>query len=223
MYQNPTYLPQVSNREDLLMTVSIFDDDTLVPIDMSYVTLAAPADFTAAAWTVTDGNIITTSATSITIPYFPNSGELSALALTVGLGLAIAAGDPITIADTATGLNTMTGYVVSYAAATGALVVQVGWTFQGEIRRGPPTNTGSGYVPWYDWGTPDDMGPILQISLGNGITMTDTGFIQILIPETTFRTLREGTFIFGLTGFDGASTRQIFRGRLPVFHGWVTN
>jgi hypothetical protein len=138
MYANPVLLPQFSNREDLLLTISIFDDDTGQPVDLAGVKLALPQNFTAAAWTVTDGAIITTSATQITIPYFPQGSQLSALSLIVGVGLAIAAGDPITIKDTATGLNSMTGFVISYAGNTGALVVQIGKTFQFEIRKGRP-------------------------------------------------------------------------------------
>ena len=57
-----------------------------------------PQPFTSAAWTVTDGGILTPSATSITIPVYPIGNQLSALALTVGIGLGILPGDPVTIA-----------------------------------------------------------------------------------------------------------------------------
>src|ERR1700730_790351 len=130
MYAFPVDLPQTSNREDLLLTISLFDDDTGTPVKLDGTTTATPAPFTAAAWTVTDGAISTTSATSITIPVYPIGNQLSALALTVGINLAILPGDPVMIADTATGLNTMVGYVTSYTASNGALVCQIGCTFQ---------------------------------------------------------------------------------------------
>jgi hypothetical protein len=231
MYINRAFLPQVTNREDLLLTVSLFDDDTGQPIKIDGAVTASGQAFTAAAWTVTDGTIVTTSATSITIPAFPIGNQLSALALTVAAGLAIKAGDPVVIADTATLKNTMTGYVVSYASATGALVCQIGVTFQFEIRRGGPRNVGAGYIPWYDWGTPDSLGPLLTASLGSGITIVDIGMIQILIPEVTFRTLSDntnlqattGTFKIGMTLTDSVNTRQLFLADLPVLYGGVTN
>jgi hypothetical protein len=231
MYVNRAFLPQVTNREDLLLTVSLFDDDTGQPIDLDGVTTATGQAFTAAAWTVTDGAIVTTSATQFTIPAFPISGQLSALALTVGAGLAIKAGDPVTIKDTATGRNFVTGYVTSYASATGALVCQIGVTFQFEIRRGGPRNTGGGYIAFYDFGTPDDLGPLLSAALGTGITILDIGVIQILIPETTFKTLTDnvsqtaniGTFDVGMTMTDSVNTRQLFIAELPVLYGGVTN
>jgi hypothetical protein len=241
VYIQPVLHPQVSNREDFLTTVALYDDDTGAPINLSGVTLAAanPNGLTASAWTVTDGAIVTTSATTLTIPAYPIGSQLTALALTVGTGLGILPGDPITIADTATKLNTMTGYVVSYASATGALVCQIGVTFQFEIRRGGPRNSGGGYISWYDWGTPDDLGPLLSASLGypsanaSGIIHIDVGFIQILIPEQMFRAIGNpgslqpgggtGTYMTGLTMSDSVATRQVFIGRLPVLYGGVTN
>ena len=38
MYASPILLPQFSNREDLLLPVSIFDDDTGQPINLSGTT-----------------------------------------------------------------------------------------------------------------------------------------------------------------------------------------
>ena len=238
MYVTPVLFPQVSNREDFLFTMSFFDDDLNQPINLSGITLATinPNGFTGNSWTVTDGAIATTSATSITIPGFPVGNQLSALALTVGTNLAIAQGDPIKIVDTPTGQNQMLGYVTSYAATTGALIVQIGVTFQFEIRRGGPrmTNT-TGYVDFYDFGTPDDLGPLLTASLGSGISIIDVGFIQVLIPEATFRTLGSapggpsqpsggsGTFTVGMTMTDSINTRQLIIGNLPVLYGGVTN
>lgn len=242
MYQFTTVLPPFSNREDYLLTIGLNDDDTLAPIDLSGITLAnTGANFTASAWTVTDGGIITPSTTPITIPMFPVTGgtagnNLTALSLTVGAGLAIKAGDPVTIKDTATGLNSVTGYVTSYNANTGAIVVQVGWTFQFEIRRGGPRNSGAGYIPWWDWGTPDDLGPLLTASWSNGfLSLIDKNLIQILIPESSMRTLGNtgvfapsegdapGTYKAALTGTDGVNTRQFLVASQPIYYGGVTN
>src|SRR5437899_2059502 len=136
MYMPRLTLPQFSNREDFLATVSVFDDDTGQPVKLDGCTVNGNAAFTSSAWTVIDGAIVTASATQITIPVFPIGGQLSALALTVAAGLGILQGDPITIQDTATGKNSMAGYVQSYTVSTGALVVQIGVTFQFQIRLG---------------------------------------------------------------------------------------
>jgi len=235
MYADRVLLPPVSNREDLLIPFAIWDDDLAVPINLHRTTLA-PANlngFTGNAWTVKDGAILTASTTSITIPALPMGNQISALALTVGTNLGILPGDPISIADTPTGLNSMLGYVTSYSPQTGALVCQIGLTFQFEIRRRGPLGNLSGYVPFYDIGTPSDSGPLLSASLGNGILITDMGTIQIRIPEAQFRTLGNpgatqpsnstGTYMAGLTCFDGADTRQLMIAELPVLYGGVTN
>jgi hypothetical protein len=242
MYQYSVTLPPFSNREDFLLVLGINDDDTLAPIDLSGITLAnTGANFTASAWTVTDGGIITASVTPITIPMFPVTGgtagnNLTALALTVATNLAIKAGDPIEIADTATGLNSVTGYVTSYTASNGALVVQIGWTFQFEIRRGGPRNQGSGYIPWWDWGTPDDLGPLLTANFGNGyLSLIDKNLVQILIPESIVKTLgatgvfapsegdAPGTYKAAMTGTDSINTRQFLVASQPIYYGGVTN
>ena len=232
-------LPQFSNREDLLLTLGLWDDMsydpatiTYQPIALSGTTISGGSSFTGNNWTVTDGAITTHSTTPITIPNFPIGNQLSSLTLTVGINLGILTGDQVTIADQS-GQNTMTGTVLSYVPLTGALVVQVGCTFQFEIRIAPPHSADSGYVPWYDFGAYPDYGPLLSASLGNGITIVDTGVIQIFIPESQFRTLGNlgvsntpmnwgGTYRAGLTVFDGYSTRQLMIGYLPVVSGWVT-
>lgn len=222
LYVFPVYLPQVSNREDMLLTVSLWDDDTGQPVRMDGTKTAGATAFTAAAWTVKDGAIQTTSATSITIPVYPIGNQLSALALTVGVGLGILAGDPITISDTATGLNSMTGYVVSYVPATGALVVQIGCTFDFEIRCLYSRINYGGYVTWYDVGTSGDQGPLIAATLGNGILYIDIGVIQILVPASTFQKLRSATYSAALTVTDSVNTRQMFAGQLPVQWGGVS-
>lgn len=183
---------------------------------------ATPQPFTSAAWTVTDGAIVTTSTTGITIPVYPIANQLTALALVVGKNLAIAPGDFVMIADTATGLNKMTGYVVSYALSTGFLVVQIGCSFLFEIRRTGARFDGSGYIPWYDWGISDEHGPLLQATLGTGIQIMDIGVIQIMIPAAAIQKLRTGTYSGALVVTDSVNTRQMFVGQLPVQWGAVT-
>jgi hypothetical protein len=225
MYVYPVFLPPFSNREDLLLIVSLFDDDTGSPINLSGTVLANSANsFTASAWTVTGGAIVTTSTTSLTIPAYPVGSQLSALALTVGTGLGILPGDPILIADTATRKNTMAGYVTSYAASTGALVCQIGMTWQFEIRRQRPAGRlNDDYSYFYDWGSPMIDTPIITAGLGSGLTVIDQGFLQILLPESTMRQLTEKTYLASLTMTDSVNTRQIFVGKLPMAYGGVTN
>lgn len=223
MYLNPVLFPQFTTREDFLTTIALYDDDTFEPIDLVGTVTASNVAFTGSAWTVTDGTIVTSSATPITIPVYPIGAQLSALSLTVGTNLGILAGDPITIKDTPTGLNTMTGYVVSYARATGALVCQIGMTYQFEIRKMPPNwQPGLGYISWYDFGVAEQA-PILQASLANGeILNVDIGRIQIRIPESIFRTLRSGTYGASMTMTNSVDTRQLFIGRLPTLWGGVS-
>ena len=221
MYIYPTYLPAFSNREDLLLTVSLFDDDTGDPIELSGRTLANPGDFTGSVWTVTDGPIVTMSFTELTIPDFPIGGTLLAVALTVGLNLNILAGDFITIADP-TGLNTMSGYVTSYAPASGALVCQIGTAFEFEIRHiGPGDYHRTGYSVFYDIGTYPSLGPIITAQLGNGLTIIGVGVMQILIPAMIFQKLHLSTYLASMNMTDSVNTRQIFVGQLPVEFGGV--
>lgn len=219
MYAWPVLLPAQSNREDLLRTVSLFDDDTGTAIDVSGRTLAAPGDFTGAAWTVTVGAIVTASVTPLTIKDYPIGNEMQALALNVGAGLAIAAGAPALIADAA-GKNTMYGYVTSYAPATGALVCQIGVAFEFEIRSHHHDGD-SGYGGSSTIGS-DEGHPVISAQLGNGISMVDIGKVQIRIPASTIAKLRHKTYGAAMTMFDGYDTRQIFIGKLPILSGGVT-
>jgi hypothetical protein len=223
VYVNPVYLPQFSNREDLLLTVSLFDDDTGQPIKLDGCTTALGQPFTGSAWTVTDGAIVTSSVTPLTVPVFPLfSASLLAMALTVGVGLAINPGDPIVIADTPTGLNTFTGYVTSYSATSGILVVQIGMSFLFEIRRRGPQFSGSGYETWYDFGVPGECGPLIVATNGQGISIVDIGLVQVLIPAVMMQRLHGGTYHTGMVFTDGANTRQISIGMLPIFQGSVS-
>jgi len=227
MYIFPVQFPQVSNREDLLLTIALYDDDTGNPIDMSGITLAIPgANFTGANWTVIDGGIVTNSTTSLTIPNYPlGNNAPSLLSLTVGISLGILTGDPITIQDTHG--NKMVGYVLSYSAATGALTVQIGMTFEFEIRHIPRSRHGgfsNGYSSLGDIGVYDNnVGPILSAQLGNGITIVDIGYLEILIPMMMFSKLHSKTYQAAMIISDSVNTRQLFIGELPVQSGGVRN
>jgi hypothetical protein len=222
MYQNPVLLPEQTNREDFLRTLSLFDDDTGQAIDLSGRTLANPGDFVGSNWTVTDGAIVTASVTQLTIKDYPFGNEMQAISPIIGLGLAILAGDRVTISDP-TGKNTMTGYVTSYAPATGALVCQIGCAFQFEIR-GHHHQDGcfDGYGPSWGIGTDDFVTPIISAQLGAGITVVDLGKLQIRIPASTIQKLRHKTYGAAMTLFDGADTRQLFIGKQPILYGGVT-
>ncbi len=225
MYQWPVLLPAQSNREDFLKTISLFDDDTGEAIDVSGRTLANPGDFTGNNWTVVSGLVATASVTQLTIKDYPFGNEMQAIALVVGQGLAIAAGDPVTIADP-TGLNTMTGYVTSYVPATGAMVCQIGPAFLFEIRT-HQHEADTGYAQSSYIGTDDFSAPVLQATLGNGITVVDLGVVQVRIsanPGATQNTakLRHKTYNLGMTMFDGYDTRQMMIGRLPILNGFVS-
>jgi hypothetical protein len=229
MYLARTLLPQFSNREDFLLTAALFDDDTGQPIKLDGCTTASGQAFTASAWTVTDGNIVTTSANTITIPAFPIGNQVTALALTVGINLGILPGDPVTIADTATGLNKMVGYVTSYTKSNGALVAQIGVTFQFEIRRsGPRNNNLDDFSPFFYVGMVLNQPPLISASLSlpsptsSSVTHIDTGLIQLRVPESIFRQLNHRTFRASLTMTDSIDTREVFVAELPVLTGGVS-
>jgi hypothetical protein len=217
-------LPQVSNREDFLLTMAISDDDTGNALDLSGGrTLAIPGDFTAHNWIVTDQNInlTTVSVNTLTIPDYPIGSNLVSFALTVDIGLGIIAGDFVTIADPA-GFNTMSGFVVNYSPATGAMIVQISNTFEFEIRElDPHHHGGNGFSTSGDIGVASHSAALISAQLGNGITIVDVGVIQILIPAAQLQILRSKTYAASLTMSDGINTRQPFIGRLPVFYGGV--
>ncbi len=221
MYIWPAQLPAQSNREDFLRTLSLFDDDTGLAIDVSGRTLAAPGDFTGANWTIVDGAIVGHSVTALTIKDYPIGSQMQAVSLVMDLGLAILATDFVTISDP-TGLNTMFGYVTSYAPATGALVVQVGSAFEFEIR-GHHHNDGfwSDYGPSTSIGSDDRSIPLISAQLGAGITLVDLGVMQVRIPAATINKLHHRTYNVAMTMFDGSDTRQIFVGKLPIISGGV--
>lgn len=220
MYQNPVLLPEVTNREDLLRTVSLFDDDTLQPIDVSGRTLAAPGDFVGNAWTVTIGTVVTASVTQLTIKDYPIGNEMQALALTVAPNLAILAGSPVIISDP-TAKNTMFGYVTSYAPASGKLVCQIGVAFSFELRGHHRHDGDDGYASSSLIGSGEGT-PVIAAALGSGITMVGLGVIQLRIAALTMSKLRHKTYGAAMTMFDGSDSRQVFLGKQPVQHGGVT-
>jgi hypothetical protein len=233
MYMDRVLFAQVSNREDFISTVAVYDDISGQPINLAGTVLAnASMPFTASAWNVVDGAIVTTSSTTLTIPVPPIGSQLLAITLMVAPNLNIVRGDPVKISDTATGLNQMLGYVTGYSAGSGTLVCQVGVSFQFEIR-GDSAGTFSGYSANFDWGLPNDQGAVLRATLGNGITIVDIGFITIRIPEITFRGVLDipfnsqsntvaRTLMAALTMTDTIDTRQLYIGRLPILFGGVT-
>jgi hypothetical protein len=216
-------LPVFTNREDFVLPIGAIDDDTGAPFNLAGVTLAGGSSFTGSSWNVTSGGVGTTSSTTLTIPAYPIGSQLLAVTLTVGTGLAILPGQPVTIADP-TGNNTMSGYVTSYKASSGLLVCQIGFSFQFEIRRQRPNEAGVGYVTWYDFGVQSDIGPLLSASLGNGILITELGKILVTIPEAQFKQLNgEGTYTASCTMTDSQNTRQMLLAALPVLQGGVSN
>lgn len=224
MYAWPVLFPALTNREDFLRTVSLFDDDTGEALDVSGRTLAAAGDFAGNAWTVTSGTVVTASVSQLTVKDYPFGNEMQALALVVGLGLAILPGDPVTIADTATGLNTMTGYVTAYAPATGAMVCQIGSAFAFEIRGTYGSNAyDSGFGSQSSQvGEYCDTGPIIAAQLGNMLTVIDVGIIEIRIPASVVLKLQHKTYGASMAMFDGSDTRQLFVGKLPVLSGGLS-
>jgi hypothetical protein len=221
MYAWPVLLPAQTNREDFLRTVSLFDDDTGQAIDLSGRTLAAPGDFTGHNWTVTDGAIVTASVTPLTIKDYPIGNEMQALALTVGLNLLILAGDAVTIAD-ATGLNTMTGFVTSYAPVTGAMVVQIGCAFEFEIRGHHHGGSWDGYGPSSFIGSDLPSTPLISAQLGNGITLVEVGKLQVRVSASHLSNLHHKTYSAAMAVYLGGDTRQLFVGKLPMLYGGLT-
>jgi hypothetical protein len=265
MYAYPTYLPEFSNREDLLLSVALFDDDTGDPLDLVGITKQNPGDYVNNMWAVIVGPYVSISHTPITIPDFPVGDELQALALTVDPGLPWLAGDPVQIANLAGGIeatgpfgpppypyvdataatyyvtedspslppvpptlnpgpNTLTGYITSYDPNTGNMIVQIGPSFQFEIRDLRTRHDFDyAYTSSWDWtGSFNDYGMILSASLGNGVLITGPGALQIRFPEATFRKLSHRTYGAGLTMTDSVDTRQIFIARLPLQFGGVS-
>jgi hypothetical protein len=235
MYQYPpVLLPPISDREDYVLTLALFDDATLQPVDFSGITLLnTGSNFTGSSWQVNAGNVVTNSSTTITIPAFPVTGtnNLTALTLTVAPNLAITPGNPVTIIDP-TGNNQVTGFTVSYAPTTGSLQVQIGWTFEFEVRRrGPHHMLNQQYVPWYDFGAGFDA-PLLSANFTNGyLGLADKNVVQINIPASVVRTIgghdlfsasgAPNTYLTNMVGTDSVNTRQLLFATTPIQYGGV--
>ena len=232
MYYNyPVLLPAFSNREDFLLIAAIFDNDTNEAVNLASILKQSAGPYTASSWTVAVAGIYTSSNTTLTIPDYPIKDELSLLTLTVETGLTIVTGDPVQIIDAINDQNQMIGYVLTYESATGVMTVQIGLTFQFEIRCQAPAGAaglmgGSDYAPAYDYGgvtySPYDGPPVLTAGLGTGVSIIDIGYYQILIPESLTRRLTHKTYQAALTITNSVDTRQVFIGKLPELSGGVT-
>lgn len=214
----------MTNRESWSPIISLFDDDTGKPINLTY-TLGSG---TFASWNVD------VSATLQGAALF-SSNSSSSLTIGTGVfnavlpaGLAIVPGQFVTF-TALTGTGVMMGVVNSYNASTGAIQYTVStMTVALEIRRdrfGTGQRNDTGYVNFFDYGNVDDWGPIISLSLGNGITIIDVGTLQVYIAESQMRQLAGRTHIVAavLTSADGIDARQLFLGRLPVLDGYMTN
>lgn len=222
MYGYPVRSSPFTNRETYTSLIRVADDDTGDFVNMAGVIGSGTFN----SWNVRAGATLTTSSTTITIPVFPFGGNLSALALTVPPALVINQNDPIVIADLS-GVNQMLGYVISYNVVSGALVAQIGCTFQWEVTRsGPPrTDWNDGYTPFASAGVGVYNGctPLLTATLANGkILYVEPSVIQVQVPEIEMRRLGLGTYQAALTVNDSQVTRQVYVEDLPILIGGVT-
>lgn len=221
MWANPVYIPEITNRESWSPTIALYDDDTDEPLNLTNT----QGQGTYAAWSaqVSDeinGEVLltTVSTTSLLI----GQGTKTA---TVELGLDISAGQSVKFLYQSDTTQWLQGLVTSYNALTGALVFVVSTvTLLLEIRRARETRNNSGYIPFYDWDSTTDEGPLLTAEIGDGITIVDTGVFQLYFSRDDMRTLDPGTYIVGCTmeSSDGVDVRQLFIGRLPVLSGYVS-
>jgi hypothetical protein len=104
---------------------------------------------------------------------------------------------------------------------TGNLLNLSAVAFEFEIRDLGPHHHGDGYSPFFDIGVVSHSAARITATLGNGITVVDTGVIQIRIPAAQLQILHSKTYSASLTMTDGVDTRQPFIGRLPVLYGGV--
>lgn len=126
-----------------------------------------------------------------------------------------------------TNRESFTQLIGVYDDATGDAIDLSGCSIQVEIRRDREHGGYGfdGYGPNYSIGAHDWCAPILTASIGKGVDIVDVGIFQLYFSETQFRSLSPGMHSINatLTSADGADTRQLFLGRLPIFFGGVTN
>lgn len=224
MFQSQTLFPQVTNRESWSPVIQLADDDTGELINLTYT--AGSGTF--ASWSVAvsaalQGAALFSSNSSSSLRI--GTGTFSAV---LPAGLAIVAGQFVAF-SALTGTASMQGVVNSYNASTGALQFTVSTMAVAlEIRRdrfGTGQRNDTGYVNFFDYGNIDDWGPLVSLSIGNGITIIDVGTLQIYVSEAQMRGLSGRTHIVAatLTSADGIDARQLFLGRLPVLDGYMTN
>lgn len=226
MYQNPTLFPQVTNRESWSPIITLFDDDTGDPLNLTYTTGTGTLN----SWQVDvaatlQGAVVLSTSSSSTLTI--GNGTFAAALPT---GLAISAGQYVTFTALGAVPGVMIGRVNSYNSATGALSFTVStMTVQLEIRRDKfgagQRGSNEDYIQFFNYGALDDTGPIITLSIGNGITIVDIGTLQIYVSELNMRNLAGRTHIVAavLTSADNVDARQLFLGKLPVLDGYVSN
>lgn len=101
----------------------------------------------------------------------------------------------------------------------------LGWTFQFEIRRMPPSGSGRNWTgPYYDY---DDVAtPLIVLALGSGpnaVNVVDVGNLLIWASESEMRKLHHRTYRAALVANDGTRQFQVFNATLPIDFGGVTN
>ena len=219
---NPVQFPQITNRESWSQLIGIYDDDTGDAINLSNTGGIG----TYALWVVQVSTALygvailtTTSLSSLTIA---NSVQNAVIAT----GLAILPGQYVSFLYQNDNTQFMTGVINSYNSTTGAIQFTVATvTIQLEIRRMREGPHWDGYSDNFaGYGALVCDAPILAASIGNGISIVDTGIIQVYFSETSMRRLGRGVHSVAATleSADAIDVRQLFLGRLPVFDGRVT-
>lgn len=97
------------------------------------------------------------------------------------------------------------------------------WTFQCEIRRMPPHQSGNSWGPWYDNNFP---APIVILALGTGkdaVNVVDVGAGLVWVGETNARKLYHRTYQLAVVANDGTRQFEIMNATLPIKFGGVTN
>src|SRR6185312_4077125 len=222
MYMNPVQFPQITNRESWSQLIGIYDDDTGDAINLSNT----GGSGSYALWVVQVSAslygatlVATTSVTSLAI----GNGAQNAV---IATGLAIIPGQYVNFLYQNDNTQFMTGTINSYNSTTGAIQFTVATvTIQLEIRRMREGPHWDGYSDNFaGYGAMVNDAPILSASIGNGISIVDTGIMQVYFSEASMRRLGRGVHSVAATleSADAIDVRQLFLGRLPVFDGRVT-